>query len=88
VTVVGYPLVGVLALIEANRHDAGWTSSGGLMPLVLLLFVVPVVLTAITTLLSGVRPKTSLLLVFGTVAASFAALLALIAIASANGALS
>jgi hypothetical protein len=87
-TVVGYPLVGVLALVEANRHEAGWTSSNGLMPLVLLLFVVPVVLTAITTLLSGVHWRTSLLLALGTVVASFVALLVLIAIASADGALS
>jgi hypothetical protein len=89
VALVGYPLVGVLALIEANRLDvAGLTSSDGLTPLVVLLFVVPVVLTAITTLVSATRPRTSVLLVFGTIAASFVLLFALIAIAGAEGALS
>jgi hypothetical protein len=89
VALVGYPLVGVLALIEANRQEvAGWTSSDGLMPLVVLLFVLPVVLTAITMLVSATRLRTSVLLVLGTIAGSFVLLFVLIAIASAEGALS
>ena len=89
VALVGYPLVGVLALIEANRQEvAGWTSSDGSMPLVVLLFVVPVVLTTITTLVSTTRLRTSLLLVFGTIAASFVLFLVLAIAISAGGALS
>jgi hypothetical protein len=89
VALVGYPLIGVLALTEANRMKvAGWTSSDGLMPLVVLLFVVPVVLTTVTTLLSATRLRTSVLLVFGTIVASFVLLFVLIATATAEGGLS
>jgi hypothetical protein len=89
VALVGYPLIGVLALIEANSLDvAGWTSSDGLTPLVVLPFVVPVVLTTITTLLSSTRLRTSVLLVFGTVAASSVLLFVGFALASAAGAFS
>ena len=82
VALIGYPLVGVLALLTTT------TSSDGLMPLLVTLFVLPVVLTAITTLLSDVRLGMSVLLVFGTLATSFASLLVLIAIARAHGDLS
>jgi hypothetical protein len=86
---LGYPLIGVLALIGANDLDvAGWTSSDGPMPLVALLFVVPVALTVTTVVVSGVRFATSALLVFGTLAASFVLLGVLLANLSRSGALS
>ena len=86
VTLLGYPVGGLLALIELNRLDvAGWMSSDGLMPLVVLLFVVPGVLTAITAVTSGVRPATSALLVAGTLVAGVALLGVLL---SRSGALS
>jgi hypothetical protein len=89
VALLGYPAVGILALIEVNRLDvAGWTSSDGAMPLVVLMFVVPVVLTAITGGLSGVRLATSALLVAGTLVASFVLLFVLLEMASNSGALS
>jgi hypothetical protein len=89
VALVGYPLIGVLALIEANRVKvAGWRSSDGLMPLVVLLFVATVVLTTVTMLLSATRRRTSVLLVFGTIVASFVLLFVLIATATADGGLS
>ena len=84
-----YPALGLLALIVANRGDiAGLTSSDGPLPLVALMFVVPVVLTAITAVLSGVRLASSALLAVGTLVASFLLLFVLLVMASNSGALS
>jgi hypothetical protein len=89
VAMVGFPFLGVLALVEANRREvSGWTSADGPKPLLILGFLAPAVLTAITTLLGRVRLRTSMLLVVGTLAASLIAIYVLLAIASADGSLS
>ena len=89
VALLGYPFLGLLLLIEANRSDlAGWTWSAGPTPLIVLMFLVPVVLTAITAVLGGVRLATSALLTVGTLAASSLLLFVLVVMASNSGALS
>ena len=87
VTLVGYPVVGVLAFLAAAPRN-GWPSSEAPMAILLLVFLMPAVLTAITTLLSGFRVRRTVLLVFGTIAGGGVAVYVLLAIASAEGSLS